>query len=263
MQRQRGELVPIGEVVGGLDGPVKAIREASPQARHHFTQADQLNQLATARIADPNLAFAAVVSAAFLAPAGWWPEAPSSETAWNILAILVAALIAAGAAIFAARWASRSTMKNACELQYRERRHEEKSVAALPKRRSAQKIGHAGAVAPGAKRFQGKTPSNDGYEHQGLEAALPKLGGLDHQGAANLLAAFEGIALLVSDAREARQQGLTERMQCVALHIGRVVNTLWGLYDWIGLSPSKKRGLIWKKWDSRSLRTLGYKITMP
>ena len=38
MQRQRGGSVPIGEVIGGLDGPVKAIREASPQARHHFTQ---------------------------------------------------------------------------------------------------------------------------------------------------------------------------------------------------------------------------------
>ena len=34
-----------------------------------------------------------------------------------------------------------------------------------------------------------------------LEAALPKLGALGHQGAANLLAAFDGIALLVSDAR--------------------------------------------------------------
>ena len=48
MQRQRGELVPIGEVVADLDGPVKAIREASPQARHHFTQADQVNQLVSA-----------------------------------------------------------------------------------------------------------------------------------------------------------------------------------------------------------------------
>ena len=28
MQRQRGELVPIGEVVGGLGGPVQAVREA-------------------------------------------------------------------------------------------------------------------------------------------------------------------------------------------------------------------------------------------
>ena len=45
MQRQRGELIPIGEVVSGLDGPVKETREASPQARHHFTRADQVNQL--------------------------------------------------------------------------------------------------------------------------------------------------------------------------------------------------------------------------
>ena len=45
MQRKRGELVPIGEVIADLPGPVKAIREASPQALHHFTQADQVNQL--------------------------------------------------------------------------------------------------------------------------------------------------------------------------------------------------------------------------
>ena len=34
MQRKRGELVPIGEVIADLPGPVKAIREASPQALH-------------------------------------------------------------------------------------------------------------------------------------------------------------------------------------------------------------------------------------
>ena len=42
MQRKRDGLVPIGEAISG---PVKAIREASPQALHHFTQADQVNQL--------------------------------------------------------------------------------------------------------------------------------------------------------------------------------------------------------------------------
>ena len=41
MQRKRGELVPIGEALADLPGPVKAIREASPQARHHFTQIGQ------------------------------------------------------------------------------------------------------------------------------------------------------------------------------------------------------------------------------
>ena len=59
MRRKRGELVPIGEAFDGLDGPVKALREASPQARHHFTQADQVNQLVGASEADPDLGFMA------------------------------------------------------------------------------------------------------------------------------------------------------------------------------------------------------------
>ena len=59
MQRKRGELVPIGEAFAGLDGPVKAIREASPQARHHFTQVDQVNQLVGASEADPDMGFMA------------------------------------------------------------------------------------------------------------------------------------------------------------------------------------------------------------
>ena len=45
MQRQRGDLVPIGDALADLHGPVQALREATPQARHHFTQADQVNQL--------------------------------------------------------------------------------------------------------------------------------------------------------------------------------------------------------------------------
>ncbi len=57
MQRQRGELVPIGEVIDDLDGP--AIPSASPQARHHFTQADQVNLLVSARETDPDLGFMA------------------------------------------------------------------------------------------------------------------------------------------------------------------------------------------------------------
>ena len=52
MQRKQGRLVPIGEVFSGLGGPVKAIREATPQARHHFTQADQVHQLVAASEAD-------------------------------------------------------------------------------------------------------------------------------------------------------------------------------------------------------------------
>ena len=59
MARKRDGLVPIGEVLADLDGPVKAIREASPQAVHHFTQADQVNQLVSASEADPDLGFMA------------------------------------------------------------------------------------------------------------------------------------------------------------------------------------------------------------
>ena len=59
MQRKRGDLVPIAEAFSDLLGPVKAIRDATPQARHHFTQADQVNLLVTASEADPDLGFMA------------------------------------------------------------------------------------------------------------------------------------------------------------------------------------------------------------
>ena len=59
MQRARGELVPIGEALADLDGPVKAIRDATPQARHHFTRFDQVHQLVNASEEDPDLGFMA------------------------------------------------------------------------------------------------------------------------------------------------------------------------------------------------------------
>ena len=59
MQRQRGELVPIGDALSGMGGPVKAIRDASPPARRGFTVADQVDQLAAAREADPGRGFMA------------------------------------------------------------------------------------------------------------------------------------------------------------------------------------------------------------
>ena len=59
MQRQRGELVPVAEALADLPGPVQAFHKASPQARHHFTQADQVDQLVRASEADPDLGFMA------------------------------------------------------------------------------------------------------------------------------------------------------------------------------------------------------------
>ena len=59
MQRQHGELVPIGEVIADLPGPVKAIRKTLPPARRGFTLADQVNQLVSASEANPDLGFMA------------------------------------------------------------------------------------------------------------------------------------------------------------------------------------------------------------
>ena len=59
MERQRDSLVPIGEAISGPGDPVEAIHSASPQASHHFTQADQVNQLVGASEASPDLGFMA------------------------------------------------------------------------------------------------------------------------------------------------------------------------------------------------------------
>ena len=59
MQSKRDGLIPIGDALADLGGPVKAIREASPQAVHHFTRFDQVNQLVSASEADPDLGFMA------------------------------------------------------------------------------------------------------------------------------------------------------------------------------------------------------------
>ena len=69
MQHKQG-LVPIWEAFGDLDGPVKAIREATPQAVHHFTQADQVNQLVLASEANPDLGFMARTMALCSLPRG-------------------------------------------------------------------------------------------------------------------------------------------------------------------------------------------------
>ena len=59
MQRQRGELVPVGEVIADLPGPVQALRETPPPAPRGFTLADQVNQLVSASEADPDRGFMA------------------------------------------------------------------------------------------------------------------------------------------------------------------------------------------------------------
>ena len=50
---------PPGEDFSGMGGPVKALRDASPQARRGFTRFDQVNQLASASEMDPDRGFMA------------------------------------------------------------------------------------------------------------------------------------------------------------------------------------------------------------
>ena len=59
MQRQRGELVPIGDALADLGGPVQALRKTPPPARRGFTVADQVDQLVTASETIPDLGFMA------------------------------------------------------------------------------------------------------------------------------------------------------------------------------------------------------------
>ena len=59
MNRKQNSLVPIAEALSGLGGPVKAIRDDSPQAVHHYTVSDQVNALVGASEADPDLGFMA------------------------------------------------------------------------------------------------------------------------------------------------------------------------------------------------------------
>ena len=68
MQRQRGELVPIGDALSGMGGPVQALRPNRPPQRG-FTLADQVNQLIGASEADPDLGFMARPDGALFAAA--------------------------------------------------------------------------------------------------------------------------------------------------------------------------------------------------
>ena len=58
MQRQRGGLVPIGEALADLPGPVQALRRDRPPQRG-FTLADQVHQLVGASEATPDRGFLA------------------------------------------------------------------------------------------------------------------------------------------------------------------------------------------------------------
>ena len=76
MQSKQGLLLA-AEVLSGLDEPVKAIREATPQARHSFTVADQVNQLVSAGEAGPRSRLHGAADGA-VQPAPHQPRPPAS-----------------------------------------------------------------------------------------------------------------------------------------------------------------------------------------
>ena len=85
MQRKQDDLVPIGDALSGMDGPVKAIRDATPQALHHFTLSDQVNALVGASEADPDLGFMArlLASCPFLPQCRMEAAGPAVLLAWS------------------------------------------------------------------------------------------------------------------------------------------------------------------------------------
>ena len=202
---------------------------------------------------------AVAVSAALLSPADFWSKVPSTEMIWNILGTLFAALIAAGAAIYSARAAASSTMKNARVLQDRERRLDEKSVAALLSADLHRKLVMLVHLLPQPEAVGVNQLVTFGTNTKVLEAALPKLGALGQQGTASLLAAFGGIELLALDARGSgwSWKDLIIRMRYVALHIGRVVNTLCELYELDRPEPFEKVNIDLEALGLKKLKDLG------
>ena len=174
--------------------------------------------------------------------------------------MLLEVLMVVGSALLAAWLAAKSTMKNACALQDRARHREEQSVTALLSADLHRKLILLVQLlrVPEAVQVKELATMDTATSSKVLEAALPKLGDLGHQGAANMFAAFDGIAMLVSDAREGRAgQGLTERIQGVALHIGRVVNTLWVRCELDRPKPLEQAGLDLEAAGLRELKDLG------
>ena len=59
MERKRDGLRHISEAFGGLDGLVKSVQDASPQARDHYRLRDQVEALVRASETDPEPGFMA------------------------------------------------------------------------------------------------------------------------------------------------------------------------------------------------------------
>ena len=83
MRRKQASLVPTGEVVGELDGPVTAFRAVSPPARNYCTMAHQIGYLLKARDAEPELGFMARMLP-IARNRGFFEHAPTDQTIGGI-----------------------------------------------------------------------------------------------------------------------------------------------------------------------------------
>ena len=184
-------------------------------------------------------------------------NAPSTKTIYDFLEMLGPYVIAVGAAFLS----SYLTMKNARMLQDRERRRDEKSLAALLSADLHRKLIML------VNFLQDPRLSNLGILEQidtsttVLDAALPKLGSLGHQGAANLLAVFDGFALLMDDVRSVSGYGplgVHRRVKPVALHTGRVLKTLWRVYELDRPDRFEKIDIDLEAIDLKELKDLGF-----
>ena len=148
-------------------------------------------------------------------------------------------------------------MKHARELQDQGRRRDEQSVAALLSADLHRRLTVLVILLEETveARIQGLGTMSTNIKV--LEAALPKLGDLGQQGAANLLNAFNGVELLARDARDHRLEGLSERTQEVALYIGRVIYTLGERYDLALPAPLAKAGRDLDAVGLQELKKLG------
>ena len=60
MERKQDGFVPLGDVIAGVELPDgRALTPAAPQALHHFTRLDQIDQLVDASEADADVGFMA------------------------------------------------------------------------------------------------------------------------------------------------------------------------------------------------------------
>jgi len=157
-----------------------------------------------------------------------------------------------------ARELQETDLKHARDLQDRERSRDEKSVASFLSadlHRRLTVLVKLLLEPNDAARFEGLASMYT--NSRVLEAALPKLGALGEQGSANLLNAFDGLALLSKRANKNQLVGLTELTREIALDVGLVIITLKQRYKLNGPEPLTTKGLDLEKVGLQKLQQLG------